>query len=71
MKDVPEFIARVHSYCSAQNVSRTTLSRKLLGNGNRLGELEAGKSLRMDTFVRATEMLERLEASRPTERATA
>jgi hypothetical protein len=62
MTDISEFIARAHAYCSARNVSRSTLSRKLLGNGMRLGELEAGKSLRMDTFERATDMLKRLES---------
>jgi hypothetical protein len=62
MTDISEFIARAHAYCFTRKVSRSTLSRKLLGNGMRLGELEAGKSLRMDTFKRATDMLERLES---------
>lgn len=61
MTDISEFIARAHAYCSKHEVSRSTLSRKLLGNGMRLGELEAGKSLRMDTFHRATVLLEQME----------
>jgi hypothetical protein len=63
MSDIEQFIARAHAYCRKRDVSPSTLSRKLLGNGMRLAELEAGKSLRMDTFERATERLAQLEAA--------
>lgn len=63
MSDIEQFIARAHAYCRQRDVSPSTLSRKLLGNGVRLAELEAGKSLRMDTFERATERLAQLEAA--------
>ncbi len=62
MTDVAQFIARAHSYCEREAVSPSTLSRKLLGNGLRLGELVAGKSLRVDTLTRASEKLAELEA---------
>lgn len=61
MTDVEQFIARARAYCAKRDVSPTTLSRKLLGNGKRLGELEAGKSLRVDTFARAKSLLSEME----------
>ena len=61
MSDIEQFIARAHAYCRSRAVSPSTLSRKLLGNGKRLSELEQGKSLRMDTFERATERLAEME----------
>jgi len=61
MADVAQFIARAHAYCKSQKVAQSTLSRKLLGNGLRLAELEAGKSLRVDTLVRAEGLLRDME----------
>lgn len=61
MTEVEQFIARARAYCASRNVSRSTLSRKLLGNGVRLNELEAGASLRVDTFERAKQRLSELE----------
>lgn len=63
MDEVAELIARSHAYCKRANVKPSTLSRKLLGNGKRLGELEAGKSLRVDTLQKAKAELDRLEAA--------
>jgi hypothetical protein len=65
MTDVEQFIARARAYCAARNVSPSTLSRKLLGNGNRLGELESGKSLRVDTLIRAQGRLAAMECAKP------
>lgn len=65
MTDVEQFIARARAYCAARNVSPSTLSRKLLGNGNRLGELESGKSLRVDTLIRAQGRLAAMECIKP------
>ena len=61
MTEVEQFIARARAYCERHSVSASTVSRKLLGNGLRLAELEAGKSLRVDTFQRAKERLDQLE----------
>ncbi len=61
MSDIEQFIARAHAYCRSREVSPSTLSRKLLGNGQRLSELEQGKSLRVDTFERAIERLGEME----------
>ena len=61
MSDVQAFITRADAYCRSRGVASSTLSRKLLGNGKRLDELKSGKSLRMDTFARATELLDEME----------
>jgi hypothetical protein len=62
MTDVEQFIARALAYCAKAQVSPSTVSRKLLGNGKRLSELKAGQgSLRVDTFQRAKERLDQLE----------
>jgi len=61
MTDVDKFIARAHAYCERRGVSPSTISRKLLGNGNRLGELAAGKSLRVDTLHKAQKLLSEME----------
>lgn len=63
MTEVAQFIARAHAYCEARKISPSTLSRKLLGNGMRLAELEAGKSLRVDTFEEAKRRLTDLESA--------
>ena len=62
MTDVEQFIARALAYCERTNASPSTVSRKLLGNGKRLGELKDGQgSLRVDTFHRAQARLDQLE----------
>lgn len=61
MGDVAQFIARARAYCAARDVAPSTLSRKLLGNGKRLSELEAGKSLRVDTLQKAVKLLSDME----------
>ncbi|MET0439177.1 MAG: hypothetical protein ABW043_16960 [Devosia sp.] len=62
MDDIPEFVARAKAYCERAKISPSTLSRKLLGNGNRLSELESGKSYpRVDTWQKAKARLEQME----------
>lgn len=61
MTDVQTLIDRIHSYCETAGLKPSTMSRKLLGNGKRLGELESGKSLRVDTLEKAKEILTQLE----------
>lgn len=63
MDDIKAFIARAHAYSASAGLTASTVSRKLLGNGKRLGELEAGKSLRVDTLVKANGLLEQLETT--------
>jgi hypothetical protein len=61
MTEVEQFIVRTLAYCARAEVSPSTVSRKLLGNGKRLDELRSGKSLRVDTFQRAKDRLAQLE----------
>jgi hypothetical protein len=61
MDEVKELLRRAHEYCERTKTSPSTLSRKLLGNGIRLAELEAGKSLRVDTLAKAKQALSQLE----------
>lgn len=72
MTEVEQFIARARSYCERTGTQQSTLSRKLLGNGNRLAELATGKSFpRVDTFSRAKNLLSEMEKAIPTGRQTA
>lgn len=61
MEEVHDLVRRARAYAERNNVALSTVSRKLLGNGLRLGELEAGKSLRVDTLIRARETLAQME----------
>jgi hypothetical protein len=63
MSEIEQFIARADAYCRRSGLSRSTVSRKLLGNGIRLDELHAGKSLRVDTLEKAKQLLDGLEAA--------
>lgn len=61
MADIATLVARAHAYASRSKLSPSTVSRKILGNGKRLAELEAGKSLNVHTLDRAFEILDRLD----------
>lgn len=62
MNEIAEFIDRVLSHCEVTGASESTVSRKLLGNGIRLSELQQGKSLRVDTLERAKALLSEMES---------
>jgi hypothetical protein len=61
MSDIPALVSRAHAYAKRSGLALTTVSRKLLGNGKRLGEIEAGKSLRVDILQRAHERLDEMD----------
>lgn len=61
MEEIQNLVRRAYAYADRAQVSRSTLSRKLLGNGIRLAELESGKSLRVDTLLKANQMLDEME----------
>lgn len=69
MADTQKLLARVDALASRTGASRSTLSRKLFGNGNRIEEIRAGGSLTLATYERAIRRLAELEAS-PTDRRT-
>ena len=62
MDDTQKLIARVDALARRSGASPSTLSRKLFGNGKRLGEIKAGGSLTMATYKRAVAKLSDLEA---------
>lgn len=61
MSDVATLLTRAQAFVQHSGLKESTVSRKLLGNGKRIAELRAGKSLRVDTLERANLLLERLE----------
>lgn len=61
MEPTQELVARIKALAHKQGVSPSTLSTKLLGNGKRLGEIEAGGSLTMATYQRVLTALDELE----------
>lgn len=52
---------RIHALARKLNLEPTTLSRKLLGNGLRLAELESGSTITMDTYARVEREVSELE----------
>jgi len=71
MDDTQKLIARIDALARRTGASRSTLSRKLFGNGKRFDEIKAGGSLTMATFNRALVTLAALEQSNPAERLRA
>lgn len=65
MSEVEQFVARAVAFCDRAKLTESTVSRKLLGNGLRLGELQRGKSLRVDTLAKAQQILTDLENGIP------
>ena len=63
MDDTQKLVARIDALARKTGASRSTLSRKLFGNGKRLDEIKAGGSLTMATYNRAIIMLSKLEQS--------
>ena len=71
MSDINTLLHRAHAYAKARGLKPSTVSRILFGNGERMGEIEKGGSLRMDTFHRATQKLDELEATPSSSEAVA
>lgn len=67
MTETQQLAARIRAVSQKLNVEPSTLSRKLLGNGKRLDEIEAGGSLTLATFARVNAELDAME--RPSEAA--
>lgn len=61
MDHTQELVARIKALAERQGISPSTLSTKLLGNGLRLAQIEAGGSLTMATYTRALAQLDELE----------
>jgi sulfate adenylyltransferase subunit 2 len=61
MLDAQNLARRVRALADRRDVSPSTLSRKLFGNGKRLEEIEAGGSLTLTTYARAQALLAQME----------
>lgn len=56
-----ELIERIRALAEAQGLSTSTLSAKILGNGKRFAEIEAGGSLTLATYAKAQARLDEME----------
>lgn len=56
-------MARMRALAERQGISPSTLSTKLLGNGKRFAEIEAGGALTTKTFRRVMAAMDELERS--------
>lgn len=61
MTETQKLAARIRAMAEKQGVEPSTLSRKLLGSGVRLTEIEAGGSMTMATFARVDADLSAME----------
>ncbi|MGF1549794.1 MAG: NAD(+) synthase [Sphingomonadaceae bacterium] len=62
MADLDSLLARIEAYVARSGAARSTVSRKLFGNGKRLDEIAAGGSLTARKLAEAGEKLAALEA---------
>jgi hypothetical protein len=63
MSDIDEILARAKRYADRRKLKPSTVSRILFGNGTRLGQIERGGSLRVDTLHKVLAKLDELEAA--------
>lgn len=56
-----ELIGRIRALAEKRGLSTGTLSSKLLGNGKRFAQIEAGGSLTLATYAKAMSMLDEME----------
>lgn len=61
MEDIQQLAARIRAVSAKIGVEPSTLSRKLLGSGVRLAEIEAGGTITMTTFARVRDELDAME----------
>lgn len=62
MSQAQALAERIYTLAAKLNLEPSTLSRKLLGNGVRLGELASGKSdMTLDTYSRVEREVGELE----------
>ena len=61
MTETQKLTARIRALAERQGVEVTTLSRKLLGSGVRLAEIEAGGTMKLTTYARVKAALDKME----------
>lgn len=57
-----ELLERIRALADREGLSTSTLSARLLGNGKRFAQIEAGGSLTLATYAKAVARLEELGA---------
>lgn len=68
MADIQNLLDRVEAHIAKTGAARSTVSRKLFGNGNRLDEIKSGGTLTLRKMVEADAVLSELESA-PTQSA--
>lgn len=56
-----ELLERIRSLAAKKGLATSTLSARVLGNGKRFSEIEAGGSLTLATYVKAQARLDEME----------
>lgn len=70
MTETQKLIARIHALAAKLERSPSTISAKVLGGGQVLADLEAGKTITLAKYERANALLAAMEKSpRPSEAA--
>ena len=64
MTELSTLVARIEAFIERTGAARSTVSRKLLGNGRRLDEIKAGGSLTERKMTEAMNMLDNMERER-------
>lgn len=61
MTDVATLLTRIDAHIAKTGAARSTISRKLFGNGTRLAQIASGGSLTVRKFVQAEATLTDME----------
>lgn len=62
MADIQNLLERVEAHIAKTGAARSTVSRKLFGNGNRLDEIKSGGTLTIRKMMEADAALAAMEA---------
>ena len=68
MSETQRLIARIHALARKQGLAPATIGERVLGGGQILANLEAGKTITLAKYERANCLLSEMEA-RPTQTA--
>lgn len=63
MADIQNLLDRVEAHIVKTGAARSTVSRKLFGNGNRLDEIKSGGTLTLRKMIAADAVLSEMEGA--------
>lgn len=66
MTETQKLIARIHAVAGQMNLAPATIGARVLGGGQILSNLEAGKTITLAKYERAMAALAEMESARPT-----